>query len=279
MRWVANIIPFQLAWFLATKTPSMFLHLATSTHQITTHLLKVAHITDLHLGEPDEIYLGLDHRQRLLSVLAEAAAQQPDFYVLGGDYSMHDPNPDACRWLKSQLDGLAAPYYLLAGNHDDTQQLAEIFELTLRNNYLEYVKETAHHRHIFLDSCKGTVTEEQMNWLGKQLDTDLALVLWMHHPPCPVGANFMDRKHSLRNWSPLMEQLESIGQAISVFTGHYHANLRFREGNVSINVCPPTSFYISPAAATFQQEHYAPAYQLVYFGENRELVVPRYVNQ
>lgn len=240
-------------------------------------MFKVAHITDLHIGKPGEIYLGLDSRQRLLTVLKDAQKQQPDLYVFGGDYSRMEPDPDACQWLKDQLDQLAAPYILLAGNHDKTDQLAQIFSLPLRNGFLEQKLQTANHQHIFMDSSKSCLSEEQLDWLKASMETPLPIVLWIHHPPCTISSAFMDIKHSLKDWPALMDLLKSHKNRVSVFCGHYHANLRLQQGNVNVHVCPPSSFFISHSTTVFEQDDYPPAYQLVLFGHDRELVIPRYV--
>lgn len=239
---------------------------------------KVAHITDLHLGSPGEQYLGLGLRERFLKVLASAKQHQPDFYVFGGDYSLHSPDAEACQWLCNQMTTLDRPYFILSGNHDQSAMLADIFGLSLQEGQLRY---TFHHKgtnHIFLDSSLGFVAGDQLRWLREQLQADQRNIIWMHHPPQLMGVPFMDLNHPLRQRAPLLEVFANHQKPLKLLCGHYHAALQLNHRNLQIHVAPPTSFFINTTCETFEQDDYPAGYQILLLGANdRSMVVPLYV--
>ena len=131
--------------------------------------------------------------------------------------------------------------------------------------------------HLVLDSSLGEIDHEQLNWLEKALARSERPLIWIHHPPDLMGAPFMDGRHALKNREPLLKILHNYKKPLSVFCGHYHAALICTSQNLTIHAAPPTSFFICPGATTFKQEDYPPGYQLVLLGEERTVVVPRYV--
>jgi DNA repair exonuclease SbcCD nuclease subunit len=239
---------------------------------------KVAHITDLHLGSPGERYLGLALRERFLKVLASAKQQQPDFYVLGGDYSLRSPDAEACQWLCKEMNKLNCPYFILSGNHDKSCMLADIFGLELQGGQLRYAFQYKGINHLFLDSSLGFVAGDQLRWLRERLQPDQRSIIWMHHPPQLMGMPFMDLNHPLRQRAPLLEVFADHPRPLTLLCGHYHAALRLNHGKLQIHVAPPTSFFIDTTCETFEQDDYPAGYQILLLGSNdRSMVVPLYV--
>ena len=90
--------------------------------------MKIAQLTDLHIGRAGSPTFQTDVRGNFLNVLALLRQADPDYLVVTGDLCFRDPDPDVCHWVRAQLEGLALPYDLISGNHDDPVMLAEIFE-------------------------------------------------------------------------------------------------------------------------------------------------------
>lgn len=241
-------------------------------------MLRIAQITDLHLNEEGTEPLGLDNRARFLSVLNAARATQPDLYFLTGDFSMDKPDRAAIEWLREQLRDLGAPVHILSGNHDNTPMLREVFNYpNSTDDTLDYTFSLHDLDVIAMDSGAGEMRPNQLAWLQQQLIRASRPVLFIHHPPLPVGSRFMDRKHSLRNHQPLLDLLTSMEQPIPIFCGHCHAALCTKYRNLTINVAPPTSFFIDPLSEEFRQLDLPPAYQLIEYEDERYSVMPQYV--
>jgi predicted MPP superfamily phosphohydrolase len=88
--------------------------------------LKVAHLTDLHVGmlTPD---------RKILRAIERAQAQKPDLVLLTGDFVCYSPK--FVGRLAELVRGIAAPVYAVLGNHDywtDGQGVRHALE---RNGY------------------------------------------------------------------------------------------------------------------------------------------------
>lgn len=227
-------------------------------------MLRIAQITDLHLGEPGEHYLDLDLRGRFRSVLKEAQRWEPDLYAFTGDFSLHDPTEESVLWLKEQIDALNTPYFILAGNHDDREMLRAIFRLKgAAADSIDFVFHLKGQDLVVLDTSSGELQPGQLAWLQGQLTRGGQPAIFMHHPPLPLGMPFMDNKHALRNFQPLLDILVTYQREIPIFCGHYHADLNASFHNLRIYVAPPTSFFINPQAEEFQQDFMKPGFQLI----------------
>lgn len=243
-----------------TKT----LFLAVRLLSKSSCLLRIAQITDLHLGREGEHYMELDLRGRFLRVLEEAKANQPDLYAFTGDFSLNRPTQESVSWFKAQLTTLNAPYFVLAGNHDDRQMLRRTFHLKgAAKDSIDFVVHRRGQDLIVLDTSTGELQPSQLAWLQAQLGRGGQPVIFMHHPPLPLGTPFMDKNHGLRNYQPLLDILVTYQREIPIFCGHYHADLNATFQNLNIYVAPPTSFFINPKAEEFQQDDFSPAFQLI----------------
>lgn len=208
--------------------------------------------------------MNLDLRGRFLSVLDEAKSYQPDLYAFTGDFSLHDPTPESVAWLKEQADALQTPYFVLAGNHDNREMLRKAFKLTgAAADSIDYVVHIKGQDLIVLDSSTGELQPSQLAWLQGQLGRGGKPIIFMHHPPLPLGMPFMDRKHGLKNFQPLLDILVTYQREIPVFCGHYHADINATYHNLHIYVAPPTSFFINSKADEFQQDMIEPGFQLI----------------
>jgi len=240
-------------------------------------LLKIALISDLHLGPSGYLHYGLDHRARFLQVLAEAQACHPDVFFFMGDYSLAEPDTQVVQWLKEELAIIEQPIHWLAGNHDETGQLSAVLNLPLRStNTLDYTSKMGNLDIIVLDSSQKRLSKEQLAWFARELELAQNPTVFIHHPPILMGAAFMDRRHPLENHAELTQILLDYGKPIFVFCGHYHSALTTTYQNLTVCVVPPTSFAISPTTQEFEYDHRPPAFQMLMYENGRFTAAVKY---
>lgn len=223
--------------------------------------------------------MGLHVVDRLQRVIEHSKSFEPDAYFLTGDFCAHDPVQEMYHQLRLLLDGLGKPYYMVAGNHDDRGMMRNAFFLEGHNQEaIKGVVQVKDRYFIFLDSSSGFVDDEQVNWLAKALGQYPQCDIVIHHPPMKMGVRFMDGNYPLRNTENLLSVLRTDGRHRRVFCGHYHTGRMMTHQNLSIHLCPPTSFFIDPDADSFAQLLLPPAYQqLVWDDAGNFRASPTYV--
>lgn len=213
--------------------------------------------------------MGLDVNQRLAAVLTHAQAFEPDAYFITGDLCAHEPVQEVYHRLRPLLDQLGKPYYLAAGNHDDRAMMRNAFFLEGHGqDAVSGLVKVKDRYFLLLDSSPGFIDDEQVEWLDRALDQYPNANIIMHHPPVPLGVRFMDEKYPLRDTDKLLQVLTYDDKQRKVFCGHYHSARTVNYRNLQIHLCPPTSFFISPDSAEFQQEDQQPAYLRLEWGDD-----------
>lgn len=158
------------------------------------------------------------------------------------------------------------PYRIMAGNHDNVNAMARVFNIEnyIKNSMLYYEDRLGNHPILFLDSEPDLVHKEQLDWL---LDIDKELkskaLLFIHHPPCLCGHQFMDRKYSLRNIEELQSYLKKMNNIEAVFCGHYHFEKSIWLGELPIYVCPATQMQICPDSDEFKILDHSPGWRMI----------------
>ena len=240
-----------------------------SAHPSRIVITRIAQITDLHLLPPGELLMDLDVNERLQRVLDHAAAREPDAYFITGDCCAMEPLQDVFYRLRPRLDALGKPYYITPGNHDDRRMLRNAFYLDGHGDEpIKGLVRVNDRNFLFLDTCPARVDEEQVNWLAAALAEYPEADLVMHHPPVPLGVNFMDTKYPLQDTDALLDVLLGTDQPRRVFCGHFHSGRTVQHGPLEVHLCPPTSFFIDPEPEDFHQEFLPPAYLWLEWAED-----------
>jgi len=230
--------------------------------------VKIAQLTDLHIGREGEDTYGVDGRANFLRCLEEIKIWQPDLLVITGDLCFSQGDVEVYTWLAGHFQALPFPFRVIGGNHDDVPLMAGVLGIpqVLQEGYLyyeEYREEDALQL-IYLDTASHSLSANQIRWLERVLverEADLRL-LFMHHPPLLYSrSGFMDSKHALRNGEEVLPVLKR--QSIQVFCGHYHAEKGLHQPPLSVFITPSTFLQIDLDKPDFTVDHYRPAWRKI----------------
>lgn len=242
--------------------------------------MRIAQITDLHVGKANEDTYGVPVRENFLKVLQTAAALEPDELMISGDLCYSVGDAEVYHWVKQHLDASQIPYRLISGNHDDATLLAKAFgiEDLLHGDELYYRGQYGTQPALFLDTTKYEVSQTQLDWLAQQLASYSGdWIIFMHHPPLLAGVKYMDDNYPLKNHAAVLALLQAHSGNVQVFCGHYHAERVVVVGNVTVYITPSCFFQISPFAKAFTIDHYQVGFREIELRNGHLLSTVRYI--
>lgn len=229
-------------------------------------ILKIAQISDIHIGPEAIKYHGIDVRENFLRVLRDVQTRDVDHIVLSGDLALDLGEEDAYVWIKQQMDTQPLPYEVMTGNHDSVERLSRIFgkKDLLNSEMLFFKKELKGHLLYFLDTEPDYLDIKQMEWLRQEHEyMDQNTLIFMHHPPCYAEHLFMDRKYPLHNLEHVQNVFLGMPKIKHVFCGHYHHEKTMKLGNLNVHLCPATQMQISPFNKDFEIGDHRPGWRSI----------------
>lgn len=219
------------------------------------HLLRIAHLTDLHLpAEASEVVAGRDADQALEKILARVLILRPDLLLLTGDLA---DAGDASAYLRLQarLRLLSCPILALPGNHDHPARMRRT--LGIRYWGVGRVLQLGEWRVMGLSSywrghADGRLGYPQRCWLDHQLNQfpSRPTLLAFHHPPIATGSAWLDAM-GLRDAVVFRSLLRRHPQVRAVLFGHGHQALDLRQGGCRFLGTPSTVRQFLPQSDQF----------------------------
>ncbi len=243
-------------------------------------LLKIIHITDMHIGENDEKNRNIDVRKNFSKVLqAIALDNPPDLIVLGGDLSAIDGELGAYMWIKEEMDQLGIEYMAIPGNHDNAVNLQQVFGFWgKRSNELYFVKEFKGNKVVFLDSSRTSISKSQLQWLSSiTKDFQEPFLMFIHHPPLLCGCRFMDDNYPLYNWIDVSNAFSRIRCFKHIFCGHYHTEKTLVNGNMSVSITPSTMMQICQTDIKYNVSGLCPGWRVIEWDGEQLSTSVRYI--
>lgn len=248
--------------------------------------LKFVHITDTHLVRPGLKLYGLDSRARLDAAIADINTHHSDaaFVVVTGDLT-HWGEAEAYANFADAMARLKIPHVAMVGNHDRRQVCIGALEAAPRdaNGFVQGTRQTPHGLFLFLDtldetSHAGEMCAKRLGWLAHTLaaaPADMPFVVFMHHPPFPVGVRTMD-EIALKQSAAFAEVIAPYRARIRhLFFGHVHRPISGSYGTIPFSTLRGTNhqvaFELDPAGEHLAS-HEPPAYSVVLV-ERETLVV------
>lgn len=231
--------------------------------------MRILQITDLHIGEVYEDTFGVDVRKNFVTILEKAQQSAPDHIVITGDLCFQSGDMEIYNWIHDRLESTQIPYSIIAGNHDDSKMLADVFGLRhlMEGEDLFYKLKLNGQDLLYLDTSSDNLSKTQLNWLKSKLSKGSErIIVFMHHPPAHAGVPFMDENYPLKNYQEVQEVLLQSNREIHVFCGHYHVEKTLQMDKLSIYITPSTFFQLDQDSVAFKVDHHDIAYRVLEFG-------------
>ena len=213
----------------------------------------IAQITDVHIGfdqgNPDEI-----NRQRLAQTLSELCEthNRPDFMLATGDLTDHGDLP-SYEALRASFDGLPFPVWPCMGNHDLRDNFLTVFpEIPSADGFIQYEVDLGTVRLLILDTLEegrhgGAFCATRAAWLAAALaaDPDRPTIIVMHHPPLPVGIDWMDPIADEPWIQRFREAMAGHNQVVAILCGHLHRPVVAPWHGSTLAICPATAVQLA----------------------------------
>lgn len=228
--------------------------------------LKIAQISDIHIGSEPIKYHGIDVRENFIKVLNHVQLSSVDLIVFSGDLALDMGEEEAYVWILNQMKRVAIPYLVMSGNHDSVERISRIFGVQhlLKNDMLYFKKEFKGFELYFLDTEPDYLDIKQMEWLRQEhVNMNENTLVFMHHPPCNANHLFMDRKYPLHNYEHVQNVFLGMPKIRHVFCGHYHFEKTIKLGSFNVHICPATQMQISPTNKDFEVLDFRPGWRLI----------------
>lgn len=161
-----------------------------------TGVLKFVVLSDLHLGRPGAAVNGLDTGARLSAGIAAINRDHADaaFVLVAGDLADRG-EAAAYHHLRDRLSGLARPFHLTLGNHDDRAAFLSVFGAAEADTegQVSRVLDAEGYRVVLLDTSEpglvgGRLCAGRRRWLAARLDeaADRPVIVVQHHHANPL---------------------------------------------------------------------------------------------
>jgi 3',5'-cyclic AMP phosphodiesterase CpdA len=217
----------------------------------------LAQISDFHITpRGKKLYDRIDTIGFLRKAVQHLNALQtrPDFTLITGDL-VDAGSPPEYEMLRELVSGLAMPYALMPGNHDERGNLRRAFAdhayLPKDGEFIQYTIEDLPLRLIALDSLipgegGGRLCQKRLDWLAARLEEQpkRPTLIALHHPPFDTGIEGMDDLNC-RNGEALGAIVARHRQVERIVCGHVHRPICMRWYGTLVTTAPGTAHQVA----------------------------------
>ena len=212
-----------------------------------------AHISDLHIGDPTKD--GIAHLEKVINQI-NAFPCQAEFVLVTGDV-VHGKAEKDYQTAFSLLNELKAPYFVITGNKDGTENLIKAINKYYpqhpqpqANLGLQYVVDDFALRIIAVDTyaegkCNGELSAERLLWLEKVLEDNpqhKPCIVMVHQFPFQSGLKSFDKVSAVW-YGSFRKLIEKYQQDVKlVACGHLHNPVSGQIASVPVVVAPSTNW-------------------------------------
>ncbi|MDB3870092.1 metallophosphoesterase [Candidatus Thioglobus sp.] len=201
---------------------------------------KLIQISDCHIDD-QRLAMGVDSQKNLQSVIEYIQTVKSDALLISGDLTHHG-TLNSYRILKKILSPIKRPIFVIKGNHDDAENLGQVFKENLFKTFRLDNWEV-----ISIDSVqtgktsglasKAALLELDDTCLNSNADH---IMVALHHPIVPMNSSWNDEL-SLENSQDLFKVLDKHSKIRSIVFGHAHEASEFFRLGKRIISCPSTA--------------------------------------
>jgi Icc protein len=193
-----------------------------------------------------------------------------DLLVMTGD-TAHDESELTYRAVRAELSDWHQRLRIIPGNHDQRMWLHEVFPDAnqFAGDRIVFEQCFEHWQLIGLDSQKpgtlpGLLGGPQLSWLNGRLHSrpDLPTVLFLHHPPVPIGSEWLDRV-ALEDASGLHDVIRQHPQIRLVLSGHVHQQFSASFAGACVLTTPAVGPHFRPRAKELEILPHPPSYRVI----------------
>ncbi|MGK2915219.1 MAG: phosphodiesterase [Porticoccaceae bacterium] len=220
-----------------------------------TQCWRLIQISDPHIGDDREHRLaGIQTHESYRAVLAAVAAMTPipDMVMVTGDIAARG-SAKAYELFNQQIKFLDLPYAWLPGNHDDFA----VMQQGLSSSPYWPLLEFGPWRVLSLNTAvagqaPGALAADELEFLGRTLAREVnnPAVIFMHHPPVPVGCDWLDRQ-AIANAAELAAVVGRHRNVKAIFTGHVHQVFTADWAGTVVRTTPSTCFQFAVNSRDF----------------------------
>lgn len=203
-------------------------------------IVKIAHITDLHLDKFSILQDRSDIPEDLRTLLGKFNELSVDEIIITGDMG----DPESVHRLFGILKEQKLKYRYIMGNHDDFRDYDSFGDFPKREGgraYSSYLKNGD--LFLSLDSSMNSLDPCQLSWLRGHLEKGgfRRVFVFIHHPVLDCGNTEMDREYSLKNRDEISRILMKQKKEVFILCGHYHFVHEQKVCNLTQMVSPAMS--------------------------------------
>ncbi len=224
-------------------------------------MIKIAHITDIHIEHQFPKQHGVDAMQNWEMLLADVKSRKVDLLVFGGDIGETSMFP----YFFESLDRIGIPYHIVLGNHDKYEEVKVHLKTnsSLNENELFYTFHDDEHQFFVLDSSIGKLSNLQQDWFLSALgQSHLFPVVFVHHPLLAVPTR-VDIDFPLLKRKSLVKKMAKSNHQIALFCGHYHTESHLSQNKINQFVTPSGAFQILQNTDTIQVDPHEFGYRII----------------
>jgi Icc protein len=242
--------------------------------------LTIVQITDCHLfDDPATQLRGVATWPRFQVTMQAVRQQVPqaDLLVVTGD-TAHDEIEPTYRAVRAELSDWCQHLRIIPGNHDQRTALHEVFPEACQflDDRIVFEHRFEHWQLIGLDSQKpnslpGLLGSAQLSWLADRLraQPELPTVLFMHHPPVPIGSAWLDRI-ALEDAGQLRDVVRRHPQVQLLLTGHVHQQFSARFERALVMTTPAVGPHFRPRTKEIEILPHPPSFRVIELSAARE---------
>ncbi len=197
-------------------------------------------ISDCHIDECQQT-MGVNTHQNLSDVVQQITTIKADALLISGDLSHHG-SLESYQILQQILTPIQTDIFVLAGNHDNKANLAQVFGDNLFKCFSLGAWEVIGIDSVQANKTSGYLNNTSLSELDALLEQSNAKynLLALHHPIIPISSTWDDAL-SLENSEELFCVLSKYPKIRVVVFGHAHQASELTKHNLKIIACPSTA--------------------------------------